>query len=378
MARVLLAGAVLAVLGGPVIYPIWLAVRTRGRPDPVPPPGHPDGRWPALAVVVPAYREEEVIAAKVADLRANGYPGPLEVVVVADDPATEAAAGRTGARVLAPGRRLGKSAALNLGVAAVEAPVVVLTDANAVLEPGSLARMARWFADPRVGAVAGEKRAEAEGVYWRFESWLKQRESRLGSTIGLVGELAAVRRDLFRPLPADVAVDDLWIALDLAEQGRAVVYEPTAVAIEGESLPLRQVWERRTRVVAGALDVIVRRRHLLVGHPPVSAQLWGHRLLRMTVGPVAHAGLLAVAARRAATDPGRHPVSVLFVAGHLLGAVAAALPPGGRPLPRVAATAGQVALLQAAGLGGLLRYLRGDRPALWPKPVRSRPGGARP
>lgn len=361
------AGA--AVASGPVLYPLWLLSRTRHYPDPVR-PGPPQGEWPALAVVVPAFREQRVIAAKVADLQANGYPGLLEIIVVADDAATAAAARGTGASVLGPGRRLGKSAALNAGVAAATAPLVVFNDANTVLEPGSLARLVRWFADDRVGAVAGEKRAEAEGHYWRFESWLKRREMRLGSTIGLVGELGAVRADRFRSIPLDVAVDDLWLALDVAEQGWTVVYEPTSVATEVDSPSLGQLWERRTRVVAGALDVIIRRRNLLVGHPPISAQLWGHRLLRMTIGPLAHAALLGWAARRLCQSSRRNPGSALFVVGHAVAGIAIYRAGRDRAAWRWEVLVRQVALLQAVGLGGLVRYLRGDRPALWPKPER--------
>lgn len=363
--------AFLAVTSGPLLYPLGLAWSTRRRADPIAPP-RVSGCWPSLTVVVPAYREEVVIAAKVDSLLADGYPGPLEVVVVADDAPTAAAARTSQARVLAPGRRLGKSAALNLGVAAADGEVVVLTDANTLLDHGSLARVVRWFADPGVGAVAGEKRVGTEGHYWRFESWLKRREARLGCTIGLVGELAAVRRSLFLPLPADVAVDDLWLALDVVEQGASIAYEPTAVATEADSPGLREVWERRTRVVAGTLDVLVRRRHLLLGHPPVSAQLWGHRLLRISAGPLAHAALLATAAVRAGTGPRRHLLSTLFVIGHGVAGLAVVRAGRGR-VSRVEALLGQVALLQATGLGGLARYLRGDRPALWPKPERVLP-----
>ena len=82
---------------------------------------------------------------------------------------------------------------------------------------------------PDVGAVAGEK-VEADGggedLYWRFESWLKQREWRLGTTIGLVGELAAIRTDAWRPIPTDISTDDLWIALDLSGRGYTIAYEP--------------------------------------------------------------------------------------------------------------------------------------------------------
>ena len=100
------------------------------------------------------------------------------------------------------------------------------------------------FADPAVGAVAGEKLEDdnggGESLYWRFESWLKQREDRLGTTIGLVGELSAIRAEAWRPIPRDVATDDFWTALDVIEQGYRIAYEPGALALDppaGRSRP---------------------------------------------------------------------------------------------------------------------------------------------
>ena len=352
-------------VSGHVVYPLWLMAATRRRPEPAPP--RPD-EWPLLSVIVPAYREAEVIAAKVTDVTGNGYPGALEVIVVADDDETAEVAGRTGVRVLTTTERGGKAFAMNRGAEAASGEVIVFTDANAFLDLGSLERLARWFADPSVGAVAGEKRVggESESIYWRFESHLKRRENRLGSTIGLVGELAAVRRDRFRPLPAELAVDDMWLALDILEQGARIVYEGSAIAREPVG-GVDEVWERRTRVVSGTIDVIARRRALLSRrHGAVAAQLWGHGLLRITFGPVAHV-LLILAAVGAS---GRSRTAQGFLAGHLLTAVAVARQRRGAALTRPERLVAQVAFLQLVALGGLARYLRGDRPRLWPKPAR--------
>jgi biofilm PGA synthesis N-glycosyltransferase PgaC len=352
---------------GHVLYPAWLLASTRG--SRLAPPRDP-ADWPSVTVIVPAYRESAVIADKVADAEANGYPGALETLVVADDADTARAARTAGARVLAPGRRIGKAAAINAGVAAARGAIVVLSDANARLAPGSLAAMARWFALPDVTGVAGEKKVlgAGESLYWRFESALKRAEARHGTTIGLVGELAAVRRERFRPLPAELAVDDLWLALDLIEDGGRVVYEPAAVAFEDPSETLREVWERRTRVVSGVIDVCVRRRALLAPwRGLVAAELWGHRLLRSTAAPLAHMLLLARAAGRARTSR----VARAVVGAHALMAAAIWRQRAGRPLTAAERPLAEVGFLQLVALGGLWRYVRGDRPALWPKADRS-------
>jgi hypothetical protein len=351
---------------GHVLYPAWLALRTRGRADADPP--SPD-QWPGLTVVVPAYRERAVIAAKVEDVGANGYPGELQVLVVADDAETAEAAEATIAEVVANGDRRGKAHAVNLGLEAARHDHVVLTDANASLAPGTLASLVRWFEDGSVGAVAGEKRVldGGEGLYWAFESWLKRRESRLGTTIGLVGELAALRRSACKPLPTDLIVDDLWLALDVIAGGNRIVYEPHAVATEQGSPGLGEEWERRTRNVAGALDAIWRRREMLRPESPIAAQLWGHRLVRLSFGPVAHAALLGLALGSAR----RSRLARLFLAGHATGALALLRRSRGEELSLPERLLAQVLFLQAVGLGGTGRWLSGSHSGLWHKEERT-------
>ncbi len=355
---------------GPIAYPVWLAAATRGRSRPE--ALEPDA-WPDVTALVCAYREREVIAAKVENLRANGYPGRLRVLIIADDPQTAAAARAAAADVISPGTRLGKAEAINRGVAATSDDILVLSDANAFLVPGSIAALVRWLSDPHVGAVAGEKQVTGgtQGHYWRFEAWLKRREWRRGSTIGLVGELAALRRSLFRPLPADLAVDDMWLALDILEQGARIAYEPKAAAVEPSSPTWSEEWERRTRIVCGTLDVLWRRRAMLrPGGSTVWPELWGHRLVRSSVGPVAHALLLALALR----ESGRASLARAFVVLHAAGALVVARELRGAELRGIERLAFQVLFLQAVALGGLRRFLAGDRPALWHKDERGPTG----
>jgi cellulose synthase/poly-beta-1,6-N-acetylglucosamine synthase-like glycosyltransferase len=377
---------VTAATAGHVLYPAWLAWRTRGRRGRVPvarvaagPEAPPD-----LTVVVPAYREAGVIAAKIDDLRANGYPGSLEILVVADgDPDTAEAAERAGARTLTGPERLGKSQALNRGFAEATTPVVVISDANNRLEAGALVALVGHFADPAVGAVAGEKLEDGggggESLYWRFESWLKEREDRLGTTIGLVGELSAIRAEAWRPIPHDVATDDFWAALDINEQGYRIAYEPRARALDPPAPSLRASWERRIRSVSGALHIMVRRRRQLRPSAGlVAAELWGHRLSRYTVSPVAHLTLLVVAVSKARSSTLARAFLLANVAASV-GLVASTR--AGEPVPDApdvseramplrllaiaSAGAGQVMFLQGVALGGMVRYARGDRSTMW-------------
>jgi hypothetical protein len=376
------AALVAAASAGHVIYPAWLAWATRGgRGEKRGPRGDEDRKWPAVTMLVPAYREAGIIASKIEDVRANGYSGSLDVLVIADgDSETAAAAEGAGARAVTAPERLGKSQALNRGFTEARTPIVVISDANNRLMPGALDALVRPFDDPEVGAVAGEKIEDdgggGESLYWRLESWLKRREDRLGSTIGLVGELSAIRAEVWRPIPADIATDDLWTGLDVIEQGYRVAYAPTARAVEPPGASLRVQWERRIRSVSGALHVFSRRRYQLRPSAGlVAAEVWGHRVTRYTVGPFAHLALFGIAVRRVRTSQ----LARLFLLGHALAGWALArearrmshvAASGERPEPlgameSAAAGAGQVLFLQAVALGGVLRYLRGDRRTQW-------------
>jgi cellulose synthase/poly-beta-1,6-N-acetylglucosamine synthase-like glycosyltransferase len=388
---IVVGGLVAGASAGHLLYPAWLAWATRGgrgrgrratlSSGSAAGSGAGSGAFPPLTVLVPAYREAGVIAGKIEDLRANGYPGPLDILVIADgDPETAAAAEQAGARALTGPERLGKSQALNRGFVEADTAIVVITDANNRLAPGALAAVVEHFDDPGVGAVAGEKLEDdgggGESLYWRFESWLKQREDQLGTTIGLVGELSAVRAEAWRPIPPDVAIDDLWAGLDVIEQGYSVAYEPSARALDPAAPSLAAQWERRTRNVSGALHVLVkRRRQLRPSAGLVAAELWGHRLVRFTVSPLSHVALLGLAVTRVRSS---RLARAFLLANAFAGAGLVATARNGEPagdaatgpvrrdlVATAAAGAGQVMFLQGVALGGMARYARGDRPTMW-------------
>jgi biofilm PGA synthesis N-glycosyltransferase PgaC len=367
--NLLIAALTASVVAGHIVYPIGLGfvAKLRGaeRRRPVP------TEWPAITVVVPAYLERGVIAEKVDNIRSNGYPGEVTVLVVADGDAQTADAARAaGASVILIEERGGKAQALNLGVGACETDWVVLTDANAEITPGSIERLVSWLSDRTVGAVAGEK-LEGDGgelAYWRFASWVKRNEADLGSTIALDGGLCAVRRSVWRDIPRDISCDDFWISLDVTQQGYRVAYEPEAAVRESSIGGFALSWERRTRVLGSALWVIWRKRVMLnpLAEGSAATKIWGHKLWRSTIGPISQLALLgmAVAAVR------RSPIAQLFLVGNALAAGAVYAQSKDVQLPKLLGIAAQVAYLQAVALGGMVRFVRGDRAVKWKKPAR--------
>lgn len=220
---------------------------------------------PTVSLIIAAYNEADVIAKKLDNSQQLDYPADkLQVMVVADgsDDETAAIAQRyadQGVTVLFSPERRGKSDALNRGVAQATGEILVFSDANAYYYPQALQNLVRHFADPRVGCVSGRKTvhdsqsqiAQSEGLYWKYESRLKQLETNTGSTVGVVGEMNAIRKQLFEPIPKHVINDDSYLALRILSQGYRVVYEPEAISWETSAATTADEITRRQRINAG-------------------------------------------------------------------------------------------------------------------------------
>ena len=271
-------------LGYPAL--ISLLARFRGRPvkraDII----------PEVTLLIPAYNEEIVIAAKIDNSLALDYPAEkFQVVIVADgstDGTVSIANGFQSVKVYYQPERRGKGAAANRIVPMLASDIIVFTDANTMLSRGTLRALVRNFADPTVGAVAGAKhvRGGGEGLYWRYESYLKRCDSAVSSVMGAAGELFAIRREAFQPPEEDPIIEDFVMSMRLVGEGWRVVYESEAVASEEPSSSLKEDWERRTRNAAGGFQAISRLRHLL--NPCLGLVAWqylSHRVLRWAVTP---------------------------------------------------------------------------------------------
>lgn len=332
---------------------------------------------PRVALVIAAWQEEAVIAAKLEDCLALDYPAHLlRIVVVADgstDRTVERAREFSGVEVLFQPARRGKLAAMARAVAAIDEPIVVATDANTLLEPQSLRRLVAHFADPRVGAVSGEKRVIAradgggvvgEGAYWRYESFIKRAESACGSVVGAAGELYAFRRALWSTPPTDTILDDFVVSMQIVAAGYRNVYEPGAVATETASVTAADEAERRTRIAAGGWQAMARHPGWL--HPRLGFSAFAylsHRVLRWTLAPVLLFALPLLAL--AATAHGS-AFGALVLLGCFLLFFLAWLP----VRSRATTVAHHAVLAHAAALRGAWRWARKGQPVTWARVAR--------
>ncbi|MCP5098134.1 MAG: glycosyltransferase family 2 protein, partial [Chloroflexi bacterium] len=177
---------------------------------------------------------------------------------------------------------------------------IVFSDANNMYDAGAIKALIRPFSDPTVGATTGAKRilkgdgalGESEGLYWKYESFIKKQETRLGCCTAVAGEIIALRRSAYATPPDYVINDDFYMAMQLTRQGYRVVYVPQALSFEPVSLTAGDEVGRRARIVAGRYQAIALAHQLLPFKRPVIVwQIISHKFLRPLV-PLAMIGAL--------------------------------------------------------------------------------------
>jgi glycosyltransferase involved in cell wall biosynthesis len=250
----------------------------------------PVAELPAVSLVVAAYAEEAVISDKVANALALDYPRDrLEVVVACDGSpdATAQHAREAGADVVLELPHGGKIRAQDAAVERSRSEIVAFSDANAIWERDALARLVEPFADPAVGYVCGQVQfvndagTNQEGLYWRYEMWLRGLESRLASVTGGNGAIYATRREDYLVVDP-VMGHDLSFPFNMVKRGRRAVYAPGARATEKMVPSIEGEFARKRRMMSHAWPIVVRGGLLSPrGYPPLYAlMIASHRALR--------------------------------------------------------------------------------------------------
>jgi len=326
----------LAALGWTHVgFPLLAAAMARARGRPV----RKRDIAPTVALIVAAHNEDVVIEGRLANLLALDYPPEgLEIVVVSDgstdrtDAIVEAVASVHRCVRFFRVPRGGKVAAQDQAVRATTGEILAFSDANTMWKTDALLKLVRNFGDPEVAYVcgshfyAGGDGTNREGVYARFEGWLRRNESRLGSITAGVGPIYAVRREDYVELDARFG-HDLALPYLLVQRGRRAVVEPEAIAWEKPARDIEDEYRRKVRMFEHCWLILLRGRVLRRLGPLYTVQMVSHRHLRYASGAL----------------------HVLLLASSL------ALSRGGR-LYRVALGA-QLALLSSAALrSGVARY----------------------
>ena len=364
-------------------YPalIWSLSRRARRSCDVP-PDDPES-WPEVTLLIAAHNEEAVIEERLRNALAMDYPRDRLEIVIGLDGCSDATAsivrrfeGR-GVRLLDYTQRRGKSAVLNAAMDGIASEIVLMSDANTEIDPQAARRLVRWFRDPRVGTVVGRliltdprSGRNVDSLYWKYETFMKRCEGRLGALLGANGAIYAIRRALYVPIPPETIVDDFVIPLlSKLRSGCAIVYDCEAVAREETPPNVAAEFQRRARIGAGGFQSIAILWRLLDPRRGwVAFTFLSHKVLRWLC-PFFLIGLLA--SNALLRD---HPfyglvlwAQIVFYGVSLLAFFA----PEGMRLPKPIRLMTMFTSMNAALLVGFVRWLRNRQNAAWKRTTRA-------
>ncbi|MFP5353803.1 MAG: glycosyltransferase [Gemmatimonadota bacterium] len=321
-----------------------------------------------VSVVITTRDPETVIRARVADVLAGEYPPELLEVVVAVDHLGEVQAASLlelgeGVRVVAGPPPGGKAATLNAGVAASTGEILVFTDAAQRFDRHAIPRLVAALGDERLGAVSGALHIGRDGRprtlaerYWMFERWLRLKEARVHSAVGVTGAIYAMRRSCWHPLPSGLILDDLYGPMQLVLRGFHVGFEPSAQAYDDRRFAPAQEFRRKARTLTGVVQLCAWLPDVLVPwRNPIWIQFVFHKLLRLATPYLA-----LVAAAMALAWSETRLASAAPQAAFILPAVALL---GGATIlaasPRLRGAVVMAAAMQAAVVRATINGLRG-------------------
>lgn len=258
---------------------------------------------PTVTFLVAAWNEEACIEEKIKNTLQLDYPNEkLNIVFVTDgstDYTPKIVSRYKEVNLMHLPVRRGKTAAINRAMRSVDSEIVIFSDANAMVNKQAVLEIVKHYANPSCGCVAGEKRivmpdlstaaSAGEGLYWKYESKLKQWDAALYSATGAAGELFSIRTELFDLVEEDVILDDFMISMAIVEKGYTIAYEPRAFAVENSSDGVHEEIKRKIRICAGGFQAMSRLLSLLnlFRFGIFSWQYLSHRVLRWTLAPLA-------------------------------------------------------------------------------------------
>lgn len=256
----------------------------------------------SISMIICAYNEAGVIAEKIANCRALD-PAPDEILIVDDGSNDGTAAVATAAlvaddriRIVTKPDRGGKSAAMNFGVGQTRGDLVLFSDASEMYEHQAIRWLVAEFVDRSVAVVSGSHRVKppmlteegylvgtTEGNYWRYEDFIRRKESALGATVASVGSMLAVRRSDWQDLPAGTVNDDAWLTMTALARGRNVRFANRAIGWEKANDHSRDEHVRRRRIAAGRVLLILKPEVWPLRRPAVLAAFLSHKVLRLAL-----------------------------------------------------------------------------------------------
>jgi poly-beta-1,6-N-acetyl-D-glucosamine synthase len=253
--------------------------------------------FPSISIVIAAHNEEKQLRAKLTNLESLLYPRDQLQILIVSDGSTDRTAQilRESAAWITPiilDQPRGKAGALNEAARLAKGEIIVFLDVRQMVDANAVCELVACFADPEVGAVSGELLLEPAaggaahdglGIYWRIEKAVRRLESQSGSVIGATGAIYAIRRELFVEIPHGTILDDVFVPMNVARQGRRVVFQPTAIARDRIFVERGKEFSRKVRTLTGNYQLVQLAPWLLSPANPLLFRFISHKLLRLLV-----------------------------------------------------------------------------------------------
>ncbi|HTP43590.1 MAG TPA: glycosyltransferase [Candidatus Acidoferrum sp.] len=263
-----------------------LALAEKLRPAP---PGNPDYQ-PSVSVLIPAYNEEAVILDTVRSALASNYP-KLEVLVIDDGSMDHTAElvrqnfGRDSRVRLLLQPNHGKPTALNHGLSEATGEIIVSIDADTIVAADAIPLLVRHFADPAVGAVAGNVKVMNRNRWltrWQALEYitsqnLEKRAFDLLNCIPVVpGAAGAWRADVLKShggFSGDTVAEDTDLTLTIRREGWKILYDEDAIGRTEVPETVEALIRQRFRWTFGTLQAVWKHRDA-VGKPRYGTLGW--------------------------------------------------------------------------------------------------------
>jgi len=254
---------------------------------------------PSISFIIAAYNEEKVIREKLVNAINLNYPkDKIEIIVASDgsdDSTEEIVKSFSSDEVISvhDSARRGKSSALNRAVEKSQGEILILSDANNLFNSGACLELVKHFDNNLIGGVTGLKNiiddtsresSEGDSLYWKYESRIKQAESDVKTITNADGEIFAIRKSLYEPIPEYIINDDAELTFSLRRNGYYIKYDMSAISSEKASINIQDDYFVKVRMVAGAYQTIAYHwKELVKPFDMFSFMFISHKLIRWLV-----------------------------------------------------------------------------------------------
>lgn len=251
---------------------------------------------PELSLVLCVHNGADLLVQRIKNIMENGYPKEKIHLIVVSDGSTDDPESvinflaLDNVELIHYKENKGKSFALNEGLKSVKTDLVAFADIRQKYAKGTLAHLAASFLNEKVGAASGnlhiisdELNGESEsGLYWKYEKWIREKESELYSLLGVTGAVYMARTALIPDVPKGTLLDDMFIPLSIVKKGFQIKFVAEAEALDSSSATLEEEFHRKVRTLAGNFQLLSLLPWLLIPFVnPVLFQFFSHKVMRL-------------------------------------------------------------------------------------------------